>query len=176
MSQQSQSRNLPWYGWIVLILLSPLLIALGLVVIVAHFTARMALYALVWILWCSRGRNVLYVYSDSPIWKEHVESEVIPRLSERVVILNWSRRKRWRVSLATLLFQHFGGSKEFNPMAIVFRPFRTQTEFRFWRPFHDWKKGKTENLEVMERSFLELLSRIGQTGSIKQSVGKSGPV
>ena len=163
MSQPSQSRNLPWYGWIVLILLSPLLIALGLVVIVAHFTARIALYALVWILWCSRGRYVLYVYSDSPIWKDHIESEVIPRFSESVVVFNWSQRKRWRVSLATLLFHHFGGSKEFNPMAIVFRPFRTRIEFRFWRPFHDWKKGKTQDLEAMEQSFLELLSRIGQT-------------
>jgi hypothetical protein len=170
MSQPSHSSNLPWYGWVVLILLSPLLIALGLIILVAHFTARMALYALVWILWCSRGRNVLYVYSDSPIWKDHIESEVIPRCSDRVVILNWSRRKRWRVSLATLLFHHFGGSKEFNPIAIVFRPFRKRIEFRFWRPFHEWRKGNTQNLKAMERSFLELLTRMGQNREGEQGV------
>ena len=171
MTQQSQSKDLPWYGWVILILLSPLLIALGLVVIIAHFTARIALYALVWILWCSRGRNVLFVYSDSSIWKKHIESEVIPLLSERVMILNWSRRKQWRFSLAKLLFYHFGGSKEFNPMAIVFRPFRARIEFRFWRPFQDWKKGKTRSLEAMEKSFLELLRCIGQAKGEQASAG-----
>lgn len=163
MSQQSKSKNIPWYGWMLLILLSPVLIALGLVFVFARLAARISLNCLVWIFWCSRGRNVLYVYSDSSIWKEHIESEVIPRFSDRVVILNWSRRKEWRVSLASWVFRHFAGSKEFNPMAIAFRPFRSRVEFRFWRAFQSWKKGNRNELEAMERSFLELANRLGQT-------------
>lgn len=146
-----------------LIVLSPVWIALGLTFFFACLTARISLDCLVWIFGCSRGRNVLYAYSDSSIWKEHIESKVIPRLSDRVVILNWSRRKEWRVSLATLVFQHFAGSKEFNPMAIVFRPFRSRVEFRFRLPFQAWKKNKRDELDAMERSFIELSSRLGQT-------------
>jgi hypothetical protein len=114
------------------------------------------------------------VYSDSSIWKEHIETEVIPQLSDRVVILNWSRRKEWRVSLATLAFQHFAGSKEFNPMAIVFRPFRSRVEFRFWRPFQAWKKNKRDELEAMERSFIELASRLGKTKGEQAGTSNGG--
>ncbi|MES2469054.1 MAG: hypothetical protein V4675_17240 [Verrucomicrobiota bacterium] len=165
MKQQSQSKNTPWYGWMLLIVLSPALIALGLIFIPARLAVRCSLYCLVWIFWCPRGRHVLYVYSDSPVWKAHIEAEVIPRLSDRAVILNWSRRKEWRVSLATMLFHHFAGSKEFNPLAIVFRPFRPRVEFRFRGPFQAWKKNKRDELEAMERSFLEVSGCLGQTKS-----------
>ena len=29
---------------------------------------RISLYLLVWSCWCTRGRNVLLVYSESPLW------------------------------------------------------------------------------------------------------------
>lgn len=175
MSQEPQSRRLPWHGWLLLIVLSPLLIALVVVFLVAHLIAELALNAAVWIFWCSRGCKVLYVYSDSPIWKEHIESTVIPQFADRVVVLNWSHRRNWRISLATLVFRHFGGRKEFNPMAIVFRPFQPRVVFRFWRPFHDWKKGKTRELENMERDFLQLLSHIRQTKAEQGGPGKGAP-
>ena len=31
--------------------------------------------------------------------------------------------KCWRVSIATLAFHHFAGYRQFNPLAVVFRPF-----------------------------------------------------
>jgi hypothetical protein len=118
---------------------------------------------MVWLLWCPQGKNVLFIYSDSSIWKDHIESAVIPRLSDEVVVLNWSERRRWRISLATLLFHHFGGRYEFNPMALVFRPFRRRTEFRFFAAYQAWKKGKRVALEVIESEFFLALSRLGQT-------------
>ena len=169
MNQHSPSRALPWYGWLLLAILSPVILALGLILIITHYTARIALYSIVWIFWCARGRNVLFVYSDSSIWKEHIESEVIPQLADRAIILNWSRRKEWRFSIATLVFQHFAGSKEFNPMAIVFRPFRSRVEFRFWKPFQAWKKNKRDELNAMERSLFEL------SGRLRKIQGESGP-
>ncbi len=163
MSQPSVSTKLPWYGWVPLMAALPVLFVLMGGLLAAKGIARISVYGLLAILWWPRGRRALYVYSDSPVWKEHIESTVLHCLSDRVAVLNWSRRKRWRWSLAALLFRHFGGSKEFNPMAIVFPPFRKRVEFRFYRPFQDWKKGRTEGLERMERRFLALLSGMGLT-------------
>jgi hypothetical protein len=48
-----------------LILLSPVL----LVVLLLWFVAAIGLHVLTLVMWSSRGRNVLFVYSDSPVWK-----------------------------------------------------------------------------------------------------------
>lgn len=76
------------------------------------------LYLAVWLVWCVRGRYVLLVYSDSPIWRDYFKNEIIPVLDKRAVTLNWSQRKRWRLSLAVLAFRRFGGRREFNPLAV----------------------------------------------------------
>ena len=77
-----------------------------------------------WRCWCAHGRYVLFVYSDSPIWHDYIKEHILPRLGERAVILNWSQRSQWKRTLAVMTFRYFGGSREFNPMAVVFRPFR----------------------------------------------------
>ena len=59
--------------------------------------------------------------------------------------------------LAVAVFRHFGGRREFNPMAIVFRPFRFRTIFRFFRPFHDLKRGKLEPLARIENELFQYL-------------------
>ena len=38
---------------------------------------------------------MLYVSSDSPIWKEYMETEVFPLVAERAVVLSWSARGKW---------------------------------------------------------------------------------
>jgi hypothetical protein len=114
-----------------------------------------ALHISIWILWCARGRDVLFVSSDSPVWGPYVSDKLLARLGERAVILNWSERKKWRFSLARIAFYHFGGQSEFNPMAVVFRPFRRARVFRFWGPFRDWKHGDSRALHQVEREFLE---------------------
>ena len=80
----------------------------------------------------------LFVYSDSPIWHEYIVQHFLPYLGERAVILNWSDRKLWRFSLARIAFRHFGGNREFNPLAVVFRPFGRTQAFRFWQPFRSF--------------------------------------
>jgi hypothetical protein len=54
-----------------------------------------------------------------------------------------------------LAFWYFGGSREFNPLAVVFRPLRLPRVFRFYEPFREFKHGKTEAVENMTRKFLE---------------------
>jgi hypothetical protein len=53
------------------------------------------LQLVVWLTWCPRGRYVLVVYSNSPIWREYFEAHVLPAVSSRGVVLNWSERKQW---------------------------------------------------------------------------------
>ena len=51
----------------------------------------------------------------------------------------------------------FGGWREFNPLAVVFRPFRRTRTFRFWQPFRDFKHGHPEALHRMESEFFGLI-------------------
>ena len=98
-----------------------------------------ALYALVWTWWIGRARRrVLFVYSDSPNWKEHIESNILPKLPPNTVVLNWSHRRSWpKFNLSVILFRCFAGEREFNPIALVFERFDLVERYRFWQPFRD---------------------------------------
>ena len=137
------------------VLLSPLL----LLALIPYLLYTAALYCAVWLLWCRRGKDVLFVWSESPVWKDRIQTKLLPKLSHRAVVLNWSEREQWtgRFSLAGIAFRHFGGRREFNPLAVVFRPLRRAKTFRFWRPYKQLKHGHTEVLERMEVALLELL-------------------
>jgi hypothetical protein len=56
-----------------------------------------------------------------------------------------------------MAFRHFGDSYEFNPLAVVFRPFRRTRVFRFWQPFHHFKHGRPEALQQLEGEFWDCL-------------------
>jgi hypothetical protein len=137
--------------------LAPVLLVVVLVSVLAYAIFTVSLHLTIWTWWCLRGRDVLFVYSDSPIWRGYIDDRIIPLLGERAVVLNWSQRKQWRPSLARLAFGHFGGSREFNPLAVVFRPFRRTRTFRFWQPFRDFKHGHPEALLAMERDLFGLI-------------------
>lgn len=136
-----------------------LLLVLGLLFVLPLYLVGMlvrylALHAIIWFWWCPRGRDVLFVYSDSPAWHDYIEERILPQLGGRAVVLNWSHRKSWRrLSVARIAFQHFGGDREFNPLAVVFRPFKRTQSYRFWQPFRDFKRGHPEALAKLEREF-----------------------
>jgi len=146
-------------GVLLLVGLLPLLI----VVSVALLAWSTFIHAAIWLLWCSRGQNVLFVSSDSPLWRDHVREHILPRLARQAVILNWSERRRWRPSLARAAFFHFGGDREYNPIGIVFKPFRRTRVFRFWRAFQDAKRGHLEGLQKLESEFFAAASRTRST-------------
>jgi hypothetical protein len=134
------------------------ILSLVLVGFVVLYLYRTVLYLLVWILWLPKGKDVLFVNSDSPVWHEFMETEVLPLVQDRAVMLNWSHRKTWpNWSLAVRVFRHFGGSDSFNPLVIVFRPIRGAQKFRFWRAFKDWKRGYREPVERLRQELLNAL-------------------
>ena len=127
------------------------------IALVLYALASLCLHLVIWTWWCARGRDVLFVYSDSPIWLEYINQSFLPYLGERAIALNWSERSRWPLSLSRIVFHHFGGSREFNPLAIVFRPFRRTRTFRLWKPFRDMKHGQPGALQAMEREFFDCI-------------------
>ena len=106
-----------WWLWPLALVLLPV----ALVLIILWFVWAGALLLVAWVAWCPRRRFALVVYSNSPIWQEYFEARVLPAIGRRAVVLNWSERKRWDYSLAVALFRCFGGTREFNPIAIGVR-------------------------------------------------------
>lgn len=132
------------------------------VAVVVYLLYGVVLNVAIWVLYCSRGIRVLFVYSNSPIWQEYLEERVIPRLPENAIVLNWSERRNWkRFSLSVRAFHHFGGDREFNPLAVIFRPFGRTRIIRFWRAFKDYSRGNEDPLKRVEA---ELLDAVGPQG------------
>lgn len=132
-----------------LAVLSPILV----LVILLYLLWGAILYLAIWLTW--RKQLVMFVYSDSPTWKEYIEREILPYIPSRAVILNWSERKRWMNSLSVLAFRYFGGDRNFNPIAMVFRPFHHVKLYRFFEAFKDFKHGDPQGVEDLKRKLFE---------------------
>jgi hypothetical protein len=158
MTQQKQNARQSWRNALLVVLLLPIILPLGLISLVFYLLSATFTYLLIWMLWLSRGRDILFVYSDSPIWHEYMTSQILPRVRERAVILNWSDRKKWSWwSLRARAFRLIGGHREFNPMVVLFRPFRRAQTFRFFHPFDNWKHGYKEPLERLTEEMFSVL-------------------
>lgn len=156
MSDSSRKRKAPWWLVVLGVILAPVILALLLGVLLLFLVSTVSLHIIIWGWWCLRGRDILFVYSNCPIWRDYVEQRILPHLGERAVMLNWSERKRWRFSLAKIAFYHFAGYRQFNPLGVMFRPCRRSKVFRFWQPFRDFKNGYPEALHKMESDSLGL--------------------
>lgn len=132
----------------------PLLVAISAVVLLLRGLFSTILHAKIW--WAGK-QQIFFVYSDSPVWHDHIHQTILPKLENRSVILNWSNRSKWRMSIGKTVFNFFGGHYEFCPMAVVFRRFRRTHVFRFWKPFCEYKNGRPESLIKMESDFFALI-------------------
>jgi len=133
-----------WW-WLVFFLL-PLLLYL------LHKVYGLLLLMFALFLWRSSPIRAVLVYSDSPNWKEYIESEWLPRLGEQVVILNWSQRNNWQRSLPVLLFHYFCLNEDtnFNPSLILLRGIKYPHVYRYFYAFRDAKHGHPQALKRLE--------------------------
>jgi hypothetical protein len=167
-----KDTNSKWLIVPLVVVLSPFIIS----VLCLWFLYSVTLSLLVWVCWLTRGRDVLFVYSDSPHWREYVEAEILPRIKNRAVVLNWSERRKWlrRWSLAPMLFRNFGGYREFNPIGFHFRFLHAPRAYRFWEPLMKWrKKDDAKDLDaLLERFYSDLGIQMGMS-SRAEALGKS---
>lgn len=149
MNESANAKRLDNRWWLVPTIIAslPVIVVFVIVFLILWIVAVLALLMAVWVIWFPRGRRILVVYSNSPIWKLWFEQRALPTLGSRAVVLNWSERKRWKRSLAVYVFRVFGGDQNFNPLIMVFDPFpRT---FRFYPAFREYKHGKPESVEKL---------------------------
>jgi hypothetical protein len=143
---------------VLVVVLLPIVLPLALFTIVLTLLDYGALYLLVWLLWLPRGKDILLVYSDSPIWREYMTTEILPVVEGRAVVLNWSERGKWPLwSLRASVFRRFGGTRDFNPLVLLFRPLQRASVFRFWPAFNEWKRGYREPVERLRQELLSAL-------------------
>ena len=140
---------------LLLVVTAPLWLALVIAAVLAHAVKEVALYLIVWFWWIGHNRQrTIFVYSDSPNWKEYIDRVILPRLPENSVVLNWSYRGQWsEFAVPVLLFRTFAGSREFNPIGLVFERFDLVARYRFWQPFRDLKHGRPAALRGLEERF-----------------------
>ena len=156
-SDEDASRLGRWQLALVLLVLLAVL-PFVLLALALYGLSALLLQVALWLAWVPFGRRVLFVYSDSPVWQEYIEENILPRLPRRSVILNWSQRRTWnRWTLSYWTFRFFAGTRELNPLAIVVRPLRWVRVFRFWRAFRDFKHGRAESLRRIEHEFLQAI-------------------
>jgi hypothetical protein len=104
------------------------------------------------------GKFILLVYSDSPDWKSYIENNWLRIIRPYSIVLNWSERKNWNYwSWPVQGFKHWGGGKNFNPMAIIFAGGFKIKVIRFFEAFKDYKHGKEEPLRTAETQLFELV-------------------
>jgi hypothetical protein len=135
-----------------------LLLPLIILVLFFFILYQASLYPLIWCLWLPKGKDVLFISSNSPIWEDYMRDQVFPLVASRAVTLNWSERKHWpRWSLARHFFGLYVGNREFNPLVVVFRPLRRAAFFRFYVPLKARKHGDPDPAESLRRELAEYL-------------------
>ena len=158
MSREPESTGRKVARFALIVLLLPVILPLAIVGLVLHFLNKVVVYLLVWVWWLPKGKDVLYVSSDSPIWKEYMEAEVFPLVAERAIVLSWSARSKWpKWSFAVRVFHTFGRGHDFNPMVVLFRPFRRARIFRFLTAFQERKHGNSASVEHLRRELVQAL-------------------
>lgn len=161
----------------ILLLLLPLIVVFLLLWLIYAFYSNVLkniwLGLLVRLLWYPKERFSLFVYSNSPNWGKYIKKNVIPRISAKAIIINWSERSKWRKrTLEQKVFRHWTksfpytekgrkkwGGREFCPVAIVFNPWWNPKVIRFWQAFKDFKHGKDLKLKKCEKELLSLLAK-----------------
>ena len=102
------------------------------------------------------GKDLVIVYTDSPHWKEYIETRWLPRWGHRAVVLDRSRPWNFDQPEARL-WQAVAGSVEHTPVVIIVPAHGRVHVVRFWLAFRDFKHGKDRKLREAEVRLAKLL-------------------
>jgi hypothetical protein len=143
---------------IIFLFFSPLFIIFGII----HFVTSKRLSSKFKSKWEPEGKFILFVYSESPNWQEYIEENIIPKLQPNVVTLNWSSRSEWKDNepLEAKVLNHWGGDREFNPLAVVFPKKGKVETIRFFKAFKDYKHGNNKLLKQHEDKLFQLVAQL----------------
>ena len=144
---------------VLVVLLSPVLLVWIVSSLLWSFFWGVILRLWFWRTHATQGRPVLFVYSDSPNWQAYIEENILPRIRDRAVILNWSERQHWPAASPweARFFHRFAGDREFNPVALVFCARGRIKAVRFYNAFLDFKHGKESALRAAEAELFTLV-------------------
>lgn len=110
------------------------------------------------------GRDLLLVYTDSPHWKEYIESKWVARWRGRTVTLNrshpWSRKQP-----EAALWLAVAGITDHTPMAIVVPPRGKIRVITFFAAFRDFKHGKEQRLRAAEQELENAIQASAAAGA-----------
>ena len=105
------------------------------------------------------NKHILFAYSDSPHWKEYIENNIEPVIADKTIFINRSQDSEWKKNnlLESKVIKHWGGDKEYNPIAIIFPRKGKINVVRFYQAFKDYKHGNTALLNEKELELYEKL-------------------
>jgi len=135
------------------------------------FIYRFGLKVGFWIRHGRKGKFILFVYSDSSNWKDYIETKILPQIETHSIVLNWSKRREWetRMSFETKLFNHWAGSGEFTPTALILPLIGKVKVIRLWQPNQHAKSKKDGISKEAEKALFMAMNQFGrQHGSLKQ--------
>ena len=169
MSAKSATRTKTLlYFALLLPVLVPLAIVFGVlvmpVVIVHAIPSRLRRKALIARFrseYSAHGRFILFMYSDSPNWKQYIDDHILSRIGRYCIVLNWSERKMWKESnqWEPKLFRSLAPSTNFCPMAIVIPPEGEVREVRLHMAFLRFKHGKEDEWRARKEELFNLVER-----------------
>jgi len=105
------------------------------------------------------GRDVILITSESPIWSDYIRENILPRVENRALVMNWTERRFWRqdMPIAARAYQRWSGEKGMVPSVILVRGFWKIENFSLYQAFRDYKHGKQTTLREIEDKLLSTL-------------------
>lgn len=103
-------------------------------------------------------KDLLLVYSASPHWQSHIETEWLPRWADRAVVLNRSAPD-WTTRPEAALWSRMTAIGDHTPAAIVIPAHGRARVFRFFKAFRDYKHGNAARLKELEGALAAALER-----------------
>ena len=71
MSDAKPNRKAPWWLVVLGVVLSPVILVVLLLALFLFVISTISIHIIIWVWWCMRGRDILFVYSNK-IGRAHV--------------------------------------------------------------------------------------------------------